>query len=105
MYNTSNRYLMQIEPKTGKTLRPNNNYLTIKMERLLKNAKICSRYRGFHECICGERSGTCDLHIGEFITNSLAVHYLRWHRDEVPVSEIDKLVRIEITDDVKHGDG
>jgi len=50
---------------------------------------------GVHECVCGERSHGCDYKISEnCATNSLAVHYLRWHRDEVPKSELLKIDKL-----------
>lgn len=46
-----------------------------------------------HKCKCGESGGNCDYLVfdGRFITSALAVHYLEWHADEIPQSEIKKL--------------
>lgn len=48
--------------------------------------------RGFHRCKCGatSRNITFTMPDGR-ITNSLNVHYLIWHRDEVPESELEKV--------------
>jgi hypothetical protein len=35
------------------------------------------------------------LHIKGYITNSLAVHYLEWHRKDVPEKETAKLKSIK----------
>ncbi len=95
MHNTSDKYLLQIHPKTLCTLEPVNDELTGKMERLLSSAKDGTRWRGWHLCTgCGEQSGCCDLVVGGYTTNSLAAHYLRWHRDDVPQSELNKLEAI-----------
>ena len=96
MHNTSAKYLLQIEPKKAKEKIPIEDKLTIKMEILLKNAIIGTHYRGFHMCHCGEISETKDLIVGNYITNSLAAHYLRWHRAEIPRSEIEKLKKEHI---------
>lgn len=52
-------------------------------------------YLGVHTCVCGEKSLSCDLKITDkYATNSLAPHYLRFHRDEIPVKEFKKLDEI-----------
>jgi hypothetical protein len=95
MHDTSNKYLLQIHPNGLCSKDPINDDLTVKMEILLKNARKGTQYRGFHTCTgCGKMGGSCDLIVGPYITNSLAVHYLRWHRNDVPLSEIEKLRRI-----------
>jgi len=66
------------------------------MEALLCIAKKEATFRGFHRCVCGATSGNSDLKVDKYITNTLAPHYLRWHRDEVPISEIQKLKSIDI---------
>lgn len=46
-----------------------------------------------HTCICGKQSESRDYEIYPGVyTHSLAAHYLRDHRSEVPLSEIDKLI-------------
>ncbi len=94
MHNTSMRYLLQIEPKGKKSIYPSNDLITEKMERLLRSATRGKACKGTHKCICGERSTNYSLFIRGYITNSLAVHYLRWHRDEVPRLEIEKVKNI-----------
>jgi len=44
------------------------------------------------KCYCGEQGQLCDYKISEdiFISN-LASHYLRWHRDEIPEIELNKI--------------
>jgi len=91
MHNTSNKYLLQIEPKSKRSALPTSDALSMKMELLLSQASKGRGYKGTHKCICGKRSENYDLSIEGYITNSLAVHYLLWHRDEVPRSEIIKL--------------
>ena len=95
MINLSPNHLLFVEPR--KPLEhPINDELTIKLEKLLGSAIEGPRYRGFHICTCGcnKRSECYDLYIGEMITNSLALHYLRDHRSEIPQSELEKLKNI-----------
>jgi len=94
MNNLSKKYLLQIEPRSKKSGLPFNDVLTRKMESLLSRAIIGQRYKGWHRCVCREKSGSHDLLVKGYITNSLAAHYLRWHRSEVPESEIEKLRNI-----------
>ena len=95
MHDTLDKYLLQIEPKNRKSDTPINDSLTEKMENLLEKAEKGTCYRGFHVCACGKVSGCCDLIVDKYITNSLAAHYLRWHRSEVSESEIRKLEEIK----------
>jgi len=44
-------------------------------------------WRGRHTRACGARSGNTDWYLpGEVLVNSLCVHYLAFHRDEVPAA-------------------
>ncbi len=47
--------------------------------------------RGFHCCKCGKASsGNCDYVLADgSITNSLAIHYLAYHRQEVPARALE----------------
>jgi len=94
MIDLSDTSLLMIEP-TDRLKEPAvNDAYTAKMEMLLKKATEGPFYKGFHICACGERSTNYDLYIGKYTTNSLAVHYLRPHRSEVPASEIEKLRKL-----------
>lgn len=94
MKDVSNQSLLMIEP-TSRVKEPAvNDAYTAKMEMLLKKATKGPFYKGFHICACGERSSNCDFYIGKYTTNSLAAHYLRYHRSEVPASEIEKLRKL-----------
>jgi hypothetical protein len=92
MINTDDKHVLFIEPKGPSRFGCVDDVLTLGMEFLLKNAKQGPAYRGFHQCCCGEISGSCDLILPDgSTTNSLAAHYLRYHRDEVPRSELAKV--------------
>lgn len=64
----------------------------------LKEAKM--HFMGYHDCICGERSDNAQWMLHGMITNSLAFHYLIYHRYEVPQSEIDKIMSLPAPDKV-----
>jgi hypothetical protein len=52
-----------------------------------------SSWMGKHMCICGELSDANDYLLPNgMCTNILAAHYLKWHRAEVPQSELDKVL-------------
>lgn len=49
-------------------------------------------YLGVHTCKCGARSRSYDfLFPNNMYTNSLCLHYLEWHRHEIPEEEFHKL--------------
>ena len=106
------RYLLYIEPpKKEKLLEPVNDSLTEMMEKSLEKAKSGSAqysdmgsmgdftegnaYKGFHSTECGERSSNKDYLLENgMITNSLATFYLKWYRNSIPDSEIEKLINL-----------
>jgi hypothetical protein len=59
--------------------------LTRRMTAAFRAAEPMPPWRGYHWCICGARSSDCDYRLpnGE-LTNLLCVHYLAFHRGEVP---------------------
>lgn len=99
--------LLFIEPVNIKSEIPVDDELTLTMERLLEkplntgviweNGKFLENYstKGLHQCCCGEKSRSYDFEIyPKTYTNSLATHYLRWHREEVPEKELDKVKKL-----------
>lgn len=81
--------LLFIEPKNPASKEPLIDKATRSMTTALRTAKRGIGWMGFHECACGAVSRSCDLIVeGRFTTNSLAVHYLAHHRDEVPADEL-----------------
>ena len=78
------------------------------MAAAFQNYKTGSGYQGqFMEdamtmgeqvCACGARSTNVDYLLPSgFITNYLCVHYLAWHRNEIPRSELDKVASLPHT--------
>ena len=49
-------------------------------------------YRGFHSCKCGATSGNANyLLVNGEITNSLCIHYLAYHRDEISNEQLERV--------------
>ena len=98
MIKTDDKHLLFIEPTLPMEDVPVNDIFTAKMESILKHAKCLGdgpdaiRYKGFHTCVCGETSTNYNWELSDgTLINSLCVHYLRWHRKEVPVEELEKV--------------
>jgi len=67
---------------------------------------------GWHDCICGAKSASYDSEIvrGQLYTNSLAAHYVAYHRDEVPAEDLERIAKLpdppadfQPTDDMLNG--
>ena len=94
MQDLSEKYLMMIEPKGFKSSAPTIDRFTPMAEKVFENCRITANYKGHHVCRCGEPSDNHDYQtVGGRITNSLMLHYLKWHRDEIPQVELSKIIR------------
>jgi hypothetical protein len=63
---------------------------------IMNNEWTCDQYMGAHQCRCGKRSESRDfLFSNNMFTNSLCLHYLQWHRDEIPEIEFEKLKQLK----------
>jgi hypothetical protein len=84
--------MLFIEPKDMPTDEPVIDELTMRMAAALRKATQPSRYfrLGLHRCVCGALSDTQDAILANGLrTNSLCVHYLAYHRSEVPEADIE----------------
>ena len=96
------QHILFIEPKKRPSTEPIVDDLYERMYYAYNNGKDADyRYRGVHRCTgegCEERSTNTDriLRTGEK-TNSLCMHYLAHHRDEVPKPELEKVARLPKT--------
>ncbi len=101
MVNLNENHLLFIEPE-GLTKVPVWDGLCEKMARAVAETTASEgRTRGFHVCACGVASSNTVYHVRgrgrdgiSMVTNSLALHYLVVHRDEVPESEFEKVNRL-----------
>ncbi len=66
--------------------------LTRKGAALLRRAHLGTAWLGYHVCVCGAQSGACDLVVQisgkSMVTNSLLVHYLAYHRKDIPADQL-----------------
>lgn len=82
--------LLFVEPQREASSTPLIDDATKRMAAALRSAQTPGYgYLGTHTCRCGAESDNVDYFIDQrFVTNSLAVHYLAYHRDEVPLDEL-----------------
>ena len=93
MIKTGYNYILFIEPSKGAATEPVQDELSTKMREAMAHAGHPNySYFGYHQCVCGAKSDSTDwiLHTGQ-LTNSLAVHYLEYHREQVPLDELAKV--------------
>lgn len=85
-----------IEPIRLPADEPLIDELTMRMTSALRRARVPDyRYLGIHVCICGARSDSTDRILPNGTgTNTLCVHYLAYHRAEVPAAELDAVRRL-----------
>jgi hypothetical protein len=89
------RHVLYIEPQGSASAEPVEDEVTHAMREAMESAYSDISYLGCHQCVCGAWSDSEDwiLANGQR-TNSLAVHYLQFHRDEVPEQEIEKVANL-----------
>ena len=90
-------YVLYIEPGRYTSAEPVIDDLTRKMTAAYRAAESSGAcWRGFHVCRCGVNSSNTDYVLpGGQQTNSLCVHYLAFHRNEVPETELAKVAALE----------
>lgn len=90
------RSVLYVRPAHDVSVEPVDDDLTSIMEKAYSQGEAGRPVRGRHKCACGENSRNYDVKLpGGYVTNSLCVHYLRYHRDEVPEEEIEKVRSLE----------
>src|SRR5262249_3415796 len=93
----SDKDLLFIEPRRAAAASPLIDRLTRQMTASFRRAGRSSyAFAGVHQCICGVCSTSCDYFVptGEK-TNSLCVHYLAFHRREVPVKHMERVAALK----------
>jgi hypothetical protein len=82
--------LLYLEPSASTSEEPLIDELTEKMTSAFRQATEGERWRGYHTCACGVNSDNCDYILPSgHETNSLAIHYLALHREEVPLEQLE----------------
>lgn len=91
----SETLLLYIEPTRAASPVPLVDELTRRMTAAFRLAKPFKEWLGVHECVCGASSDNRDYQLpnGQ-VTNSLCVHYLAYHRQEVPAEQLAKLANL-----------
>ncbi len=84
--------LMMLRPSSETSEHPTIDQLTRQMVAAFRAAtKSEYRLRGVHRCACGVWSDNRHYWVDGVLTNSLCVHYLAFHRQEVPMEELVKV--------------
>jgi hypothetical protein len=85
------RKLLYIRPKNMPTEEPVIDDLTLRMVGALRSARSPSYgYCGLHSCVRGALSDSSDRILPNgWMTNTLCVHYLAYHRTELPEKDRD----------------
>lgn len=78
--------LLYLQPTSGISEEPIVDHITRKMTTAFRLGVVTEIWCGIHECSCGASSSSRDYAIagGLYQTNSLCVHYLAYHRHEIP---------------------
>jgi hypothetical protein len=88
-----------IEPKE-QPVRCVVDSLTRTITAVMRQAVRGISWMGYHTCICGAKSTACDWSIvladRRLTTNSLAVHYVACHREEVPSDQLAMLESLQV---------
>ena len=90
------QHILFIEPRLGASKEPVRDELSARMREAMQLARQSDwAVAGVHFCTCGAASDNVDwiLPTGQ-LTNSLAVHYLEFHRDEIPEGELEKVRKL-----------
>jgi len=90
--------LLFIEPKLPASRVPIVDELTRRMAAAFRISTIGGEFRDFcgvHECVCGALSDNNDhaLPNGR-MTNSLCVHYVAYHRAEIPPRQLQEVAAL-----------
>jgi hypothetical protein len=92
--------ILMVEPSGGGAKEPLVDELTRKMTAAGRKRRDAeSGYRGVHRCACGACSSNRDHWVtradgSEFLTNSLCIHYVAYHREELSEEELAKVLAL-----------
>lgn len=98
----TNDGILMVEPSGSAAAVPVVDQLTRKMTAAWRKRRSSGdeySYKGVHYCACGAWSDNQDHWVGEgngLLTNSLCVHYLAFHRDDIPKDELGKVCALDL---------
>jgi hypothetical protein len=86
--------LLYIRPGPETPDEPLIDSLTRKMTAAFRASEDTGlSFRGFHECRCGVYSSNTDYIVPDgYKVNSLCIHYLAYHRHEVPEADLEAVM-------------
>jgi hypothetical protein len=88
--------ILYIEPSNNTSTEPLIDELTRKMTAAFRRGVPGVRYKGFHICKCGVRSDNTDYTLANGQqTHLLCIHYLAYHRDEIPFFQLEKVAALD----------
>lgn len=95
---TDTENLLFIEPANDASFEPVIDDLTRIAAAALATSEEYDHTRGAHVCTgCGRGSSSCSYRLpGGLSTHALLVHYLAFHRDEVPASELARIAALPV---------
>ena len=93
----STQDLLFIEPDQPASLTPLIDRLTRQMAAAFRRARPSDYVDfGFHTCSCGAESSCIEYFLSNgWVTNSLCIHYLAYHRHEVPNEQLEKVATLD----------
>ncbi len=91
--------LLFIEPSDNVSNDPLIDNLTRRMVTAWRKRTIADGgFLGWHTCVCGAMSDADVSYVigrnKKYSTNSLCVHYLACHREEIPTDELEKVMNL-----------
>ena len=97
---------LYIEPSGNASDEPVIDSITQKMTAAFNRAVPVEPFlKGVHVCYCGTFSTGCNYKLPNGKkTNSLCVHYLAWHRKEVPQEQLAKVADLSYGEEVPSPD-
>src|SRR5687768_14757592 len=101
-YSNGQEYMLFIQPRRVPANEPLIDELTMRMTSALRQARVPGyRFCGVHVCSCGAVSDSTNRVLPNgSVTNTLCVHYLAYHRAEVPAAELEAVRRLPPSADV-----
>lgn len=102
MIKTGEDYILFVEPSVLTSDYPIIDTLTKKMTAAYRKGDHESgpRWRGFHVCRCGAHSANYNVKVAGKWTNSLCIHYLAHHREDIPQEELDKVAALDFGEEI-----
>lgn len=96
MISDDSKHLLYIHPTLPATAEPLIDGVTRRLCAAWRaRTETGITYRGMHHCTgCHAPSSNTDYRLGGMETNSLALHYVAYHRAEVPQAELDKIASL-----------